>query len=100
MFPIKNFTPRTGELLRDVKNMLIVANTLLRKAAESGGVHPVYIDQLSGALAVKIERVADTVEANRLGLEMLRRYCRLVRNDAHSGCSQACLLYTSFMKVE
>ena len=40
-FPIKNFTPRTGELLRDVKNMLIVANTLLRKAAESGGVHPV-----------------------------------------------------------
>lgn len=73
-FSIKNFTPRTGELLRDVKNMLIVVNTLLRKAAESGGVHPVYIDQLSGALAVKIERVADTVEANRLGLEMLRRY--------------------------
>ena len=28
-FPIKNFTPRTGELLRDVKNMLIVVNTLL-----------------------------------------------------------------------
>lgn len=55
-FSIKNFTPRTGELLRDVKNMLIVVNTLLRKAAESGGVHPVYIDQLSGALAVKIDR--------------------------------------------
>lgn len=35
-FSIKNFTPRTGELLRDVKNMLIVVNTLLRKAAESG----------------------------------------------------------------
>ena len=50
-FSIKNFTPRTGELLRDVKNMLIVVNTLLRKAAESGGVHPVYIDLLSGALA-------------------------------------------------
>ena len=30
-FSIKNFTPRTGELLRDVKNMLIVVNTLLRK---------------------------------------------------------------------
>ncbi len=93
------FTPRTGELLRDVKNMLIVVNTLLRKAAESGGVHPVYIDQLSGALAVKIERVADTVEANRLGLEMLRRYCRLVRNDAHSGCSQAVQKTLSYISL-
>ena len=98
-FSIKNFTPRTGELLRDVKNMLIVVNTLLRKAAESGGVHPVYIDQLSGALAVKIERVADTVEANRLGLEMLRRYCRLVRNDAHSGCSQAVQKTLSYISL-
>ena len=98
-FPIKNFTPRTGELLRDVKNMLIVVNTLLRKAAESGGVHPVYIDLLSGALAVKIERVADTVEANRLGLEMLRRYCRLVRNDAHSGCSQAVQKTLSYISL-
>ena len=98
-FSIKNFTPRTGELLRDVKNMLIVVNTLLRKAAESGGVHPVYIDLLSGALAVKIERVADTVEANRLGLEMLRRYCRLVRNDAHSGCSQAVQKTLSYISL-
>ena len=98
-FSIKNFTPRTGELLRDVKNMLIVVNTLLRKAAESGGVHPVYIDQLSAALAVKIERVADTVEANRLGLEMLRRYCRLVRNDAHSGCSQAVQKTLSYISL-
>ena len=98
-FSIKNFTPRTGELLRDVKNMLIVVNTLLRKAAESGGVHPVYIDQLSGALAVKIERVADTMEANRLGLEMLRRYCRLVRNDAHSGCSQAVQKTLSYISL-
>ena len=72
---------------------------LLRKAAESGGVHPVYIDQLSGALAVKIERVADTVEANRLGLEMLRRYCRLVRNDAHSGCSQAVQKTLSYISL-
>ena len=70
-----------------------------RKAAESGGVHPVYIDQLSGALAVKIERVADTVEANRLGLEMLRRYCRLVRNDAHSGCSQAVQKTLSYISL-
>ncbi|MFQ7002415.1 MAG: helix-turn-helix transcriptional regulator [Ruthenibacterium lactatiformans] len=81
------------------QNMLIVVNTLLRKAAESGGVHPVYIDQLSGALAVKIERVADTVEANRLGLEMLRRYCRLVRNDAHSGCSQAVQKTLSYISL-
>lgn len=58
-----------------------------------------YIDQLSGALAVKIERVADTVEANRLGLEMLRRYCRLVRNDAHSGCSQAVQKTLSYISL-
>ena len=58
-----------------------------------------YIDQLSGALAVKIERVADTVEANRLGLEMLRRYCRLVRNDAHSGYSQAVQKTLSYISL-
>ena len=62
-------------------------------------VSRVYIDQLSGALAVKIERVADTVEANRLGLEMLRRYCRLVRNDAHSGCSQAVQKTLSYISL-
>lgn len=73
-FSIKNFTPRTGELLRDVQKH---AHRRQHAAAQGRGKRPrtsgVYRPALRRA-AVKIERVADTVEANRLGLEMLRRY--------------------------
>ncbi len=81
--------PRTDDVLRDHKNMLIVLNTLMRKATEQGGVHPVYLDRLSGAFAVKIEQTADPVSAKCLALDMLRRYCHLVQNNSHRGYSLA-----------
>ncbi|MBQ8448848.1 MAG: hypothetical protein IJX27_07985, partial [Clostridia bacterium] len=39
-----HFEKRTSDALRNAKNYSIIMNTLLRKAAESGGVHPIYID--------------------------------------------------------
>jgi YesN/AraC family two-component response regulator len=53
-------------------------NTLLRKAAESGGVHPLYIDRLSSEFAVKIENLASVADAAPLMREMFSTYCRLV----------------------
>lgn len=50
-----NFIPRLHNSLRDYKNYMIIINTLLRKAAEQSDVHPVYLDQLSGEFAKKIE---------------------------------------------
>ena len=36
--------------LRDMKNYTITLNTLLRKAAEQAGVHPIHIDAYSTAM--------------------------------------------------
>ena len=54
-------------------------NTLLRKAAESGGVHPVYLDRTSSEFAHRIERLPSTSSVASMMQEMYRTYCRLVR---------------------
>ncbi len=59
---------------------MITANTLYRKAAEMGGVHPYLIDKVSCALAKKIETVCTRAEYSHFNREMIRRYCMLVQN--------------------
>ena len=44
---------RTSDTLRNRKNYLIILNTLLRKASESGGVHPYFIHIFSSKYAKK-----------------------------------------------
>ena len=70
---------RTNDTLRNVKNYCIIMNTLLRKAAQNGGVHPIYIDSVSSAFAVKIEMLQKSEAVNALVTEMFKTYCRLVR---------------------
>ena len=57
-------------------------NTLLRKAAESGGVHPLYLDEISSFFAIKIEQVSSSAAVQELMTEMYRSYCRLVRKHS------------------
>ena len=57
-------------------------NTLLRKAAEQGGVHPVYLDRVSSDFAYKIEQIENTNDGSALMLDMFRAYCRLVRKHS------------------
>lgn len=71
---------RCSDSLRDIRNSLITTNTLWRKAAQTGGVHPVHIDRLSEKLAKNCEKVMTPEEAYGLRTEMLRQYCFLVRN--------------------
>ena len=66
--------------LRSYKNVSFVFNTLLRKAAENGGVHPIYIDSVSGKFAVNIEKAASMQQMTALNKEMIFEYCELV-ND-------------------
>lgn len=73
-------TKRYPDSLRDIRNGMIVFNTLLRKAAEAGGVHPVHIDRLSEKFAKESEKVLTADESYCLRTEMLRQYCLLVRN--------------------
>ncbi len=87
--PLKNtnLEPRSAEPLRDSKNYSIILNTLLRKAAEMGSVHPYHIDALSSRFARKIELVSSEKEVELLHREMIHKYCLLVKNHSMKGYS-------------
>ena len=76
------FEQRLPDRVRNVKNYSVIMNTLLRKAAETGGVHPVYIDRVSSELAARIEQMSDFNECYPLMRDMFRTYCRLVRKHS------------------
>lgn len=73
---------RLADPVRNLKNYCIIMNTLLRKAAEDGGVHPLYIDSVSSDFARRIELLPSTAAAQKLMDEMLTGYCRLVKKHA------------------
>lgn len=68
------------EAVRNLKNHTIIMNTLLRKAAEYGGVHPLYIDQLSSTFAHRIEEFSRSDNLLDLWNEMVQKYCILVNS--------------------
>lgn len=78
LFSDQFFEKRVADPLRNAKNYGIIMNTLLRKAAERGGVHPMYLDAVSSSFALKIEQMSSLAEDPSLMLEMFRSYCRLV----------------------
>jgi YesN/AraC family two-component response regulator len=62
-----------------MKNLSFSSNTLFRKAAESGGVHPLYLDSISGKFAIQIEQAQSIAGLAFLYEEMLQAYCSMVR---------------------
>ena len=76
------FEARMPDRLRNAKNYGIIMNTLLRKAAERGGVHPIDIDKVSSEIAVRIERMSDVSDNRELMLDIFRTYCRLVHQHS------------------
>ncbi|MDE7352553.1 MAG: AraC family transcriptional regulator [Acetatifactor sp.] len=79
---------RSGDFLRDSRNMMIVLNTLFRKEVRLAKVHPAYIDEVSGNLAKRIENTKSGAELNRILTEMVRKYCLLVQNHSLRGYSE------------
>lgn len=77
-----SFSKRVADPLRNLKNYCIIMNTLFRKAAENGGVHPIYLDRVSSGFAVQIEQMGDPKEIENLMKDMFRSYCRLVRKHS------------------
>ncbi len=73
---------RVADPVRNAKNYCIIMNTLLRKAAEQGGVHPIYLDSTSSSFAGKIEQLSSLDATPGLMTEMFRAYCRLVRRHS------------------
>lgn len=76
------FEKRVADPLRNSKNYCIIMNTLLRKAAERGGVHPIHLDRISSEYASKIENLSSVYENHELMSEMFRNYCKLVQKHS------------------
>lgn len=70
---------RVSDPVRNVKNYCIIMNTLLRKAAEQGGVHPLYIDRISSEFAQRIEQMTRANQSPEMMQQIFRGYCTLVR---------------------
>jgi two-component system response regulator YesN len=64
--------------VRSMKNLSLSHNTLCRKAAESAGVHPLYLDSISGKFAIQIEQAQSIGELEALYEEMPQVYCKAV----------------------
>lgn len=73
------FEKRVDDPVRNLRNYSIIMNTLLRKAAEKGGVHPVFLDSTSSAFARKIETRNSLEAIEELMKEMYATYCHLVQ---------------------
>lgn len=86
-YAFTNLEQRAGEALRNDKNYTIILNTLLRKAAELGSVHPYHIDEISSRFARRIELVTSAKEVEHLHREMVHKYCLLVKNHSMKGYS-------------
>ncbi len=74
--------PYFQDSLRHRKNNLIILKTLLRKAAEYGGVHPLHIHTLSSGFSHKIEQLHTIKQCLKLQEEMIRSYCQLVKKHS------------------
>ena len=92
------FEERADNPLRNAKNYDIIMNTLLRKAAENGGVHPLYIDRTSSAFAHKIEKLNNVHENPALMKEMFVSYCRLV--NKHSGRNYSPIVQKAIIHID
>lgn len=80
--PLPAIKQRFPDSLRSRKNEKIILNTLCRKAAEAGHVHPVYLDEISCRFALKIENAGSLKQLDSLEKEMLRKYCFLVQSHS------------------
>lgn len=80
--------PRNTDILREGKNFSYVLNTLCRKAVQRAAVHPAHIDSASEFFARKIEVCNTQAEIYALNMEMMRKYCLIVRNYSLKGYSK------------
>ena len=87
MIDIEGIEVRLADRVRNAKNYAIIMNTLLRKAAENGSVHPIHIDKLSSDFAKKIELQTSEKNISMLIKEMARKYTLLVKNRSLQGYS-------------
>lgn len=67
-----------GELRAQI-NHAIALNSIMRKAAEQAGVHPIHIDSYSNQNVRRIEQITQIEQCISVGRKMVCGYCRLVQ---------------------
>lgn len=80
--------PRSADALRNIKNLTITFNTLLRRTAYTSGVHPFYIDAVSSNYARLIEQAHNMDEVSAISSFMIRSYCDLVEKRSMTSYSE------------
>lgn len=70
---------RTEDPVRTSKNLSFSLNTMLRKSAETAGIHPVYLDVISSNFAMLIENSNKLEELEEFKFQMISTYCRFVQ---------------------
>ena len=73
-------------------------NTVLRKATEQGGVHPIHIDSVYSHFVKKIEAITSLESGRNLMKEMIRTYGLLVKN--HSIKDYSLLIQKVITRIE
>ncbi|GAA0181381.1 AraC family transcriptional regulator [Clostridium sediminicola] len=83
-----NFNDRIPESpIRSLKNLSLTSNSLFRVAAERGGVHPIYLHNISEKFAIMIERAPNLPYLKKLQTIMINEYCDVVRMFSTSNYS-------------
>ena len=79
--------PRSADHVRDQRNYMIIMNTLCRKAAQEGGVHPMQLNSISRDFALQIEEASGTEELNEISLNIIRVYTSAVSHHSYASYS-------------
>ncbi len=79
--------PRLANNLRDKKDLTITLNTLMRKAAEQAGVHPIHIDSFSNQCIQQIEQLGSVEQCRTFQRKLALGYCRLIKKYNVKGYS-------------
>lgn len=94
---------RVENPLRNAKDMVIAASTIMRKAVQQAEVHPLYIDGLNGKQLQEIEAAENIAQLNALMPRMIRNYCLLVQTysrERYSGIVRDVLNFVDFHYME
>lgn len=81
-FVSEPFEPRLKSTLREVKSLLITANTLFRKAIEPNELHPIYLHEITSKFVNLIENATSETALDQLYEKMIREYCLLVKTKS------------------
>lgn len=84
---LSNIDNRSANTLRSKKNNLLAFNTICRKGAQRGNVHPIHLDEMSRRMAIKIENMISPEQDKAIHREILKKYCTMVQHNSTTGYS-------------